>query len=85
MIHKKVFTFHKKVFAPRADQIQDGAPVHHLRPPVCGRGSDVGVFLPSLEAWVPIRAKLAEAARVDLDQRDSGLGRRLLVRFEGNH
>ena len=62
-----------------------GAPVHHLRPPVCGRGSDVGVFLPSLEAWVPIRAKLAEAARVDLDQRDSGLGRRLLVRFEGNH
>ena len=62
-----------------------GAPVHHLRQPVCGRGSDVGVFLPSLEAWVPIRAKLAEAARVDLDQRDSGLGRRLLVRFEGHH
>ena len=49
-----------------------GAPVHHLRQPVCGRGSDVGVFLPSLEARVPIRAKLAEAARVDLDEGDCG-------------
>eukprot|EP00964_Phaeocystis_antarctica_P134378 scaffold98681_cov75-Phaeocystis_antarctica.AAC.1 len=50
-----------------------GAPVHYLRQSVYGRAGSSDL-LSCLEARIPICAKLAEAARVDLDQRHSGLG-----------